>query len=387
MDERQLEQWLAETRRDLHMHPELAWEEHRTTSRIMEILTGLGVEVRALDGTTGAVGVLRGGSAGPTLGLRADIDALPLQELNDVPYRSREDGKMHACGHDAHTAIMLGVARLLVESGAARGLRGNVKFLFQPAEERVNGAREMIAKGVLEDPHVDRVMAGHMVPDMAVGTVGVFRAQSHASADRFTLRIVGKGSHGGRPHEGVDPIVAGAHFVTAVQSVVGRNVNPTAPAVVTVGKFVAGTVGNVIPEAADLEGTIRALTPEVRGQLMGRLRELVAGMERSFLVRGHLAFHEGVPACFNDESVSLFLGEVAAELLGPDSVHHLAPSMGAEDFALFTEARPGAIVRLGCAPPDGVPSAPLHSPHFDIDEGVLMVGVRLFSEAARRYLA
>jgi amidohydrolase len=274
-----------------------------------------------------------------------------------------------------------------VESGRTRDLRGNVKFLFQPAEERVSGARDMIARGVLEDPRVDRVVAGHMVPDMPMGTVGVFRAQSHASADRFTLEIVGKGSHGGRPHEGIDPIVAGAQFVTAVQSVVGRNVNPTSPAVVTVGKFTAGTVGNVIPQRADLEGTIRALTPEVRQQIMERLGQIVDGMERAFQVRAHLAFHEGVPACFNDESVSVSLGEIAADLFGPGNVRYLAPSMGAEDFALFTEARPGAIVRLGCANPDGPPAAPLHSPHFDIDERVLMVGVKLFSEGARRYLA
>jgi amidohydrolase len=386
VDEHQMERWLVETRRDFHMHPEISNQEHRTTQRILEILHGFGVEARRLEGMTGAVGLIRGAQPGRTIALRADIDALPVQELNEVPYRSTREGVMHACGHDAHTTVMLGVAKSIMESGLASRLRGNAVFLFQPAEERVTGAREMIARGVLEDPRVDWVIAGHVVPDLPAGTVGLFRAQSHASADRFSVFIQGKGAHGGRPNEGVDPIVAGAYFVTAVQSILGRNVKPTEPAVVTIGKFVAGTVGNVIPDRADLEGTIRALSSEVRSQLMERLVEVREGMDRTFGVRSTLEFQEGVPVCVNDEGVSAFLHQAAVDLLSEENVRYLQPSMGAEDFALFAEKRPSSIVRLGCGWPGRAEYSPLHSPHFDIDERALTVGVRLFTEAVKRYL-
>jgi amidohydrolase len=382
-----LEKWVVGLRREFHMYPELSGQEIRTTGRVLEILEDLGVEARAMEGMTGAVGLIKGCPGGFTLALRADMDGLPIQEMNQTDYRSRTPGVMHACGHDAHTAVLLGVARAVVESSWAGFMKGNLLLVFQPSEERVSGAREMISRGVLEKPRVDWVMAAHVVPDLKAGAVGLFRGASHASADSFNLHIQGKGTHGGRPNEGVDPILAGAHFVTGVQSIVSRNVKPTEPAVVTVGKFHAGSVGNVIPETAQLEGTVRALSQETRSQIMERLEQLRVGMDRSFGVQSNLEFQEGVPVCMNNPEVSGFLYQVALDLLGPERVLYLQPAMGAEDFALFARERPGAIFRLGCGKGETDSYAPLHSPYFDLDESCLMVGVRVFTEAARRLLA
>jgi amidohydrolase len=381
-----LEQWVVGLRREFHMYPELSGQEVRTTGRVLEILEDLGVEARAMEGMTGAVGLIMGSGQGPTLALRADMDALPIQERNQGDYSSRHQGIMHACGHDAHTAVLLGVARAIATSHWRSSMKGNLLMLFQPSEERVSGAREMISRGVLEDPRVDWVMAAHVVPDLPAGTVGFFRGVSHASADSFNLHIQGKGTHGGRPNEGVDPILAGAHFLTAVQSIVSRNLKPTEPAVVTIGKFQAGNVGNVIPETAELEGTVRALSEETRSQIIERLEQLREGMDRSFGVQSVLEFQQGVPVCLNDPEVSGFLYRVAVDLLGAEQVLYLQPAMGAEDFALFAQKRPSAIFRLGCGSPKKAAYAPLHSPHFQLEESCLMVGVRLFTEAARRFL-
>ncbi len=382
-----LPQWLSDIRRDFHMHPEISHQEKRTTDRIAEILKEHDCEVQLFDDMTGAVGIIRGSQDGPTIGLRADIDALPIQELNDVPYKSRNPGAMHACGHDAHATIMLGVARHIMTSGLQSQLKGNVKFFFQPAEERVAGARAMIKRGVLENPRVDRVIAGHMAPDLQVGTVGVFRGLGYASADMFELTITGRGTHGARPEDGNDPIVAGAHFVTVIQSIVSRNIKPTDPAVVTVGKFTSGDVSNVIPETAQLQGSIRALSAEVRQQLIGRLQEIAAGLGQTFNVDSQFILHEGVPPLENDIEVADFLYEVSIDVLGEENVSYRPPAMGSEDFSYFTEERPSAIMRLGCSNREKDLERSLHSPYFDIDEKVLEVGVAIFTEAIVRYLS
>ena len=368
--EKGLIDWLVATRRDLHMHPELSHEEVETTARIKEILQGLDIDVHDLSGLTGAVGIIRGKGGGNTIALRADIDALPIQELNEVAYRSQHDGIMHACGHDVHTTIMLGVAKYLRESGISKKLKGNVKLLFQPAEEKGTGAREMIARGVLENPRVDRIFACHVSPDLPVGTIGINPTQSHASADWFTLSIKGKGAHGARPSEGIDPIVAGAYFITAIQTIISRNVPPTDTAVITVGAFAAGKAANVIPEHARLEGTIRAFRTDIRDQVIERLHEIIHGIERSF----------GVSCVFE------FLYDIASHILGPDNVRRLAPVTGSEDFALFAVERPSALIRLGCGNAEKGLVAPLHSPRFDVDEEVLVIGVRVFVEAIQRSL-
>ncbi len=381
-----LSPWLSEVRRDLHRHPEISHKEERTTEKIVGILEGLGIEVQRFQDMTGAAALIRGAEDGPTLGLRADIDALPIQELGDVPYKSTIDGVMHACGHDANTTIMLGVAKRVMEADLTSRMKGHVKFIFQPAEERGAGAKAMIARGVLENPRLDRVIAGHMSTDLPVGSVGVFRGLGYASADHFVLEILGKGSHGGRPEEGIDPIVAGSYFVTHVQSILGRNIKPTEAAVISVGKFRAGDVGNVIPEKAQLEGTIRTLSEVTRKTVFQRLQEIVSALEKTFLVTCRFNLHEGIPPCVNDDEVAAFLYQVSESVLGPDKVEYLPPIMGAEDFGFFTRECPGAIMRLGCSNKEKGLVYPLHSPHFDIDEEVLEIGVAIFYEAIERYL-
>ncbi len=380
----ELRDWLIAVRRDLHMNPEPAYEEFRTTDRIAAILTELGLEVSRFDDITGAVGLIRGRKGDKTLALRADIDALPLDELNDAVYKSRRRGLMHACGHDAHTAIMLGVAKHLVESGLAEKLEGNVKFLFQPAEEGGAGAKKMIERGVLEEPRVDWVLAGHLLPEREVGRVGVHKGQSHASADQFRLIITGRGAHGGRPHQGRDPILAGAHCLTAFQSVVGRSIDPLDAAVITVGRFQAGTALNVIPNQAVLEGTVRAIGEGVRERLLERMAEVARGVETAFQVECELEIRGGYPPCVNDPGISELMFKATEELFGPGSAEYMRPSTGAEDFAYFAQTRPSSIVRLGCNAPGRADYHPLHSPYFDPDEGVLALGVRLFTEAVRR---
>ena len=380
------QQWLVDIRRDFHMHPETAYEEVRTTERIAAILTGLGLEVSRFDDMTGVTGLLRSGSKGRTLALRADIDALNLVELNDVPYKSRTEGKMHACGHDAHATVMLGVAKHLVESGLASTLCGNVKFLFQPAEEGGAGALKMIDRGVLQDPEVDAVMAGHMLPDMEVGRIGVFKGQSHAAADRFRLTVTGEGGHGGRPHQVRDPIIAAAYWITAVQAAAARSIDPLDSAVITVGSIHGGQgSSNVVPREVALAGTTRSIGEGVRERIRERMQAITRGMEAAFEVAGDLVFDDGYPAVINDAGISQLLYDTAADLFGNDRVGYVRASTGAEDFAYFAQAKPAAIIRLGCGRPDR-PFSPLHSPYFDIDERILGLGVQLFTAAVVRYL-
>ncbi len=379
--------WLISIHRDFHRHPELSLQETRTTARIVAILEELGIDTRRFDDMTGAVGLITGAEQGKTIALRADIDALPVTELNKTDYRSENDGVMHACGHDVHATIMLGVARKIVDSEIMEKLSGNVKFLFQPAEERVAGAGAMIERGVLENPRVDRIIAAHVTPQLEVGEIGVFKHLGFASADRFVLTITGKGGHGARPEECIDPIVAGAHFITQVQSIISRNIKAQDAAVITVGKFTAGVASNVIPETAVLEGTLRALEKNVRICLIERLKSLSVGLEKPFGVKTDFILHEGVPPGLNDKTVSADLFKAAAKIVGKNNVAYIPPVMGAEDFAYFTQARPGAMIRLGCANKTEGIVFPLHSPRFDIDEKVLHIGVTIFYEAIKQYLS
>jgi amidohydrolase len=374
-------QWLVEVRRRLHMHPEISHRETETTQTIISILKDLGVEATPLEDMTGAIGLVRGTRDGPTIGLRADIDALPIEELNDVPYRSRNPGVMHACGHDAHTTIMLGVARRLVDAGLPEKMKGSVKFFFQPAEERGAGAKAMIARGVLENPRVDRIFAGHMAPTLPVGQVGVFRGLGYASADRFVLTITGKGAHSAYPEEGCDPVVAGAHFVTGAQSIVARNVKPTEAAVITVGTFKAGDASNVIPETARLEGSIRTLNTEARNLVIARLKSMASALEQMFGVSSDFELQEGVPVLTNDIDAADALYAASEKVLGRDNVSYLPPIMGSEDFSYFTHERPAAIMRLGCSNEAKGLTRSLHSPYFDIDEKILEIGSEIFFEA------
>jgi amidohydrolase len=371
----------------LHSFPELAFQELRTTERILEILNDLGWEASAISGTTGAVGLMRGRGGGPVVALRADIDALPITEGNDVPYRSRNEGVMHACGHDANAAILLGLAKKIADTNYMAGVSGGVKLIFQPAEERGSGAKALIKAGVLKDPDVDVIFAGHMSPDLQVGRAGVFKKLGYASADRFTLEIQGRGGHGARPEECIDPLVAGAHFVTQVQTIVSRNIRPTESAVVTVGRFFSGNAANVIPETAQLQGSIRSLSTGVRETVIHRLSEIAESLEPAFGVTCRFNVHPGVPVLRNDPARARLLLSAARDVLGPKKATYLPPIMASEDFSYFLEARPGAIIRLGCSNPSRGLVHMLHSPRFDIDENVLGIGVDIFYAVIGRYFA
>jgi amidohydrolase len=384
--EQAFDDWLVSLRRDFHAYPELSFEEHRTTEKIAELLTEMGIEAQRFENHTGVVALLKGNSEGPTIGLRADIDALPVHELGQTSYRSRHDGCMHACGHDANTSIMLGVARRLVESGAMHDCRGNVKFIFQPAEERLSGASTMINAGVLQNPKVDCLLAGHMSPDLPIGRIGIFKNIGYASSDSFDITIAGKGTHGARPEDGNDPIVAGAALVTLLQSIVSRNVKPTLAGVITVGMFQGGAAGNVIPESVTMAGTIRALDETVRQMLMRRLHEVVEGIAITYGVDCSVNIHDGSPVLVADEAVSAFMHDTASKVVGMDNVSYVPPIMGSEDFAFFTRLCPATIIRVGCSNASAEINHPLHSPYFDIDERVLGIGVDIFSMAVDRYI-
>ena len=380
--------WLSATRRDFHQHPELAHREFRTTTKIKELLASLGARFQELPGLeTGAVAIFEGRAGERTLALRADIDALPMTELNDVPYKSVHEGVMHSCGHDCHTAIMLGVAKHVVESGLLTEIKGCLKFIFQPAEEIVAGARRMIEAGALDSPRVDRILALHMNNDLTAGQVGLYKGVSHAHTDSFQLLIQGKGVHGAHPHDGIDPIVAGAQFVTALQTIVGRNVDPLDSAVISVGQFQAGTAPNIIPDQALLKGTVRTFKNEVRGLVMQRLQEIAEGLRTSFRVGVDYRFIPGVPSTINNEAVAAALYEAAAKIVGTENVSYLSPKMGGEDFGLFTQRIPGAFMRLGSANAERGINGKGHSPHFDVDERSLPIGVEIMTEALRSYLS
>ncbi len=380
-------QWLIDVRRQFHKTPERMFQEVKTCRRIKELLREMNIEHYGYEDMTGVVALLPGGKPGRTIALRADIDALPIEEQTLVAFKSRNPGMMHACGHDAHTSIMLGVARYLIESGLIKKLKGNIKFVFQPAEEGDGGAEPMIKRGVLEEPHVDCILACHVQPGLPVKTAGLHHSQSHASSDPFHLIIKGKGGHGGHPNEAIDPIVAGAYFVTTLQTIVARNVDPLETAVVHVGKFAAGKAGNVIPGQAELAGGIRALTPSVRELLLRRLQDVVKGVEVNFGVTCELTIHKGYPPCTNDPEVCKFMHDIGVHVLGAENIRYLKPSTGAEDFAFFAMARPSTMIMLGCGNEEKGIVHPLHSAHFDLDERVLDVGVKIFTEAVCRYLS
>ncbi len=379
--------WLSEIRRDFHMHPEPSFEEHRTTARIRAILAEFGVEIRETPGlATGAVGVIRGREKGRVLGLRADIDALRMEQQNDVAYRSRNAGVMHACGHDGHTAILLGVARRLRETGLAARIKGELRLLFQPAEEIVSGAKAMIAAGAMDDPPVDRVLAAHLWPDLPVGQIGFYRDVSHAASDSFYIDVQGQGVHGSSPEKGRDPIVAGAALVQAAQTIVSRNLDPTDAGVISFGEFQAGSAPNVIPPAARISGTIRSFKAEVRDTIIRRLQELSRGMGEALGVTMAFTLKEGVPACRNDPKVSEAFFDSAARVVGEGNLRWLEPKCGGEDFAFMARKAPGAIIRLGCRGASQGFIHPLHSPLFDMDEAVLPLGVEIFCRAVEDFL-
>ena len=375
-------------RRYLHENPELGCEEFITSSFVIDRLRALGVEdIHTGISVTGVTGLIRGTGEGPNrvVLVRADMDALPILEENDVEYRSKVDGKMHACGHDAHTAILLGLCRVLIDRRDQ--FSGTVKVLFQPSEERgPGGADAMIAEGVLEDPHVDAAFALHMDQSLPVGMISIRDGAALASADGFKVTIQGRGGHGAHPYRTVDPIVVGAHLITALQTIVSRNVNPIDSAVVTVGALHAGNAGNVIPDTAELVGTVRTLDTSVQALIVERLQELVTGLPASMGATATLDYQYGVPPTINSVEAANLIRRLAAAIVGPERVVSPPPSMGGEDFSYFLQERPGAMFKVGSNNPERGLTWGHHHPKFDIDEESLGVGLEVMTETVLAYL-
>ncbi|BCX02257.1 MAG: peptidase M20 [Candidatus Roseilinea sp.] len=380
---------LVAVRRDLHRHPELAFQEVRTAGIVADKLSALGYEVQTGVGQTGVVGVLEGGrrvSQPLTLLLRFDMDALPIQEAVEVPFKSQHDGKMHACGHDAHTSIGLGVAEMMARH---RDLWGGVaKFVFQPAEEIIGGALAMIRDGVLENPKPDRVLSMHVWATEEVGIVGMTDGPTLAASGAYRIAVRGRGAHGASPHLGADPIVAAAHIVTALQTIVARNVDPLEQGVVTVGSIHGGTAPNIIPDVVEMQGTIRAFKDKVMQLMRERIRQIAERVAVALGVEASVSFSEvGTPATVNDPAMAQIVRETAIALFGAERVRSDHRTMGAEDCAFFLQAAPGAYVFVGAGNKAKGMTEPHHSPRFQIDEDVLPISVALLTASAIRMLA
>lgn len=378
--------WLVELRRDLHQIPELGYQEEKTAAKICQMLDHLEVPYQSAVGKTGVVARLKADQEGPLVAYRADMDALPLDEANDVAYKSQHPGLMHACGHDGHVTVALGIIRWLKERDWPRTGSGEILFFFQPAEEGGAGAKAMLDTGLFDQEPVQAIFACHMNPELPVGEVELIYGTAHAATNEIQIRITGKGGHGASPHLCIDPIVAGAHLVTQLQTFVSRTLGPLDSAVLTIGEFHAGTALNIIPEEAYLKGTLRTLTPEVREQAVGRIEEMVKSLDLAFGVSTTLNNIAGYPPHVNDSEKVDHLKACVQQLLGTAAARISRPRMGAEDFAYFCQKWPGAMVGLGCHDPAKGFEFALHSPHFEMDESVLDVGVQLMGHALVQYI-
>lgn len=379
-----LREELVARRRDLHMHPELAFEEYRTAGIVADELNKLGLEVQTGVGKTGVVAILEGQQDGPTVLVRADMDALPILEENAVEYASQTPGKMHACGHDGHTTIGLGVAKLL--SKHRDQLAGRIKFVFQPAEEVVGGAKAMIADGALLDPRPDVTLGLHLWNSMPVGKLGVGEGPVMAGSSIFTIKLVGKGGHAALPNISIDPVVCSAHVITALQSIVSRNIDPLESAVISVTRVQAGTAYNIIPQDVELWGTIRTFKDEVRDEVERRMREVVAGVASAMGCTSSVEIVHNTLPVRNDPAVTERGRAILREIVGDEGLVTTERTMGAEDVGLFMDDIPGLYFFVGAAVPNQTEYYGHHHPRFDFDEDALPLGVALLSSAVADYL-
>ena len=362
-------------RHDLHAHPELLYDVDRTAGFVAETLRSFGCdEVVTGIGRTGVVGVIRGQghASNRAIGLRADMDALPIQEVRDLPYRSTVPGKMHACGHDGHTTMLLGAAKYLAET---RDFDGTAVLIFQPAEEGGGGGEAMVEDGLMERFGIESVYGMHNIPGMAVGTFAVRPGPIMASTDRFTLTIEGRGGHAALPQNAIDSVVVASHVIIALQSIVARNIDPVQSAVVSVCTLEAGEAFNVLPQTVTLRGTVRTLSPAVRAEIRARIETLVAEIAAGFGATGTTAFGGSYPVTENHPAEAAFMADVAEALVGGDNVDRaVAPMMTAEDFSYMLERRPGAYMFIGNGD-----SASLHHPHYDFNDAAAPYGASLWA--------
>lgn len=365
-------------RRDLHRHPELAFEEERTAGVVADHLMRLGLEVQTGVGQTGVVGVLEGSQPGPTAMLRFDMDALPIHEETGLPFASQTPGKMHACGHDGHTAIGLGVATLLAEQ--QERLAGRVKFVFQPAEEIACGARAMIADGVMTNPAPDVLFGLHLWSQIPLGQAVVKAGPLWAAADRLALEIVGRGSHGAMPHQGIDAIAVAAYAIAQLQTIISRDRDPLQPAVLSIGVIQGGSAFNVLAERVQMSGTLRTFDPATRARIIERMHGLLGGVCAAHGASYQLTFRDYAPPVVNDAGATAHLRAAAAAVLGDAAIADGPMMMVAEDVAEFLDRTPGSFFVLGAMPTTASPE-PHHSPRFDIDERALPLGVAILAQA------
>jgi amidohydrolase len=368
--------WMVGIRRDLHQHPELGLEEHRTRGRVEEHLAGLGVEYIGGLAGTGVLGLLPGAGDGKVVALRADLDALPLHDAKDVPYRSTIDGRMHACGHDVHTTILLGAARLLKSRLASRP--GLVKLIFQPAEETVGGAKLLVEEGVLDEPRVDAIFGLHVDPGLDVGRFGLKYGQRNASSDNLEITIHGRSCHGAYPAAGVDAIVAAAQVIVALQSIVSRNVDARSSAVLTLGTIQGGNQANIVAQRVHLVGTVRTLDRATRELVLRRIRECAEGVAAGMGARAEVMIDPSFDPVINDNRAVDVVRGCAERLVGGEQVVFFErPNMGVEDFGFYLTHVPGAFYSLGVRNEARGIVAPVHNDRFDVDEECLAYGAAL----------
>lgn len=375
---------MIKLRRTLHMHPELGFEEYSTSDLIDKTLRTLGIKTKRV-AKTGVLGLLEGSQEGKTVALRADIDALPIQDKKEVDYSSNTPGKMHACGHDAHTAALLGAAMIL--SNIKDDLCGNVKFFFQPAEETDGGALPMIEEGVLENPKVDAIFGLHCDENIDCGKIGIKYGKANASSDMFEVDVIGSSSHGASPHIGTDAIAISSQIINALQNIVSRTVDPVDSAVITIGLIQGGYKGNIIADNVHLEGIIRTLSPETRISVRKKFKKIVEGIGESMGAKTNVKIMPSYPSLINNDKMVDFLKQNVQTLLGDDCIIvKEKPSMGVEDFAYFLEKVPGAFFYLGTRNEQKQIIHPAHSGLFDIDEDALPIGAAIHAKTVYEFL-
>jgi amidohydrolase len=374
---------LTRWRRDIHAHPELGFEEQRTSDLVAAKLAEFGCEVHRGIGKTGVVGRLRVGTSPRSVGLRADMDALPIQEANDFDHRSRHDGSMHACGHDGHTTMLLGAARYLAET---RNFDGTVNFIFQPAEEGLGGAAAMVEEGIFDRFPCDAIFGMHNTPGLAVGKFTIRTGPMMAGGGFFDITVLGRGAHGARPESGVDPVITASHIAAALQTIVSRNVRPIDTAVVSVTRFHAGDAYNVIPERAVIGGTVRAFDNETFALIEHNMKRVANGIAAGFGATAEVDFRRLFPPLINDAHEAAFIAETAAEVVGTENVERSGSLvMASEDFSYMLNRRPGAYIRIGNG--DGPGTCQVHNPGYDFNDAALPIGASLFARVVERKLA
>ena len=386
---RELQPKIVEIRRDIHRHPELGFREKRTAALVADRLKALGYEVQTGVGVTGVVGVLKGGRPGPVVAVRADMDALPIPELIDVPYKSTVPNVKHACGHDAHTAIALGVAEMFSRMRA--DIPGTIKFLFQPAEEGDpdggrTGALRMLDDKAFENPAPAAIFGLHVMPTLEAGQLGANIGPAMASSDRYTITITGKKTHGAYPHTGIDPVPIAAQVIMALQTIPSRQIDAQKPTVVTVGIIQGGNRFNIVADEVSLTGTVRSLDTEGPSIVKGKMEAIVKGITSSFGAAYALKYEEGAPVTFNDPALARASLPALEAVVGAANLRTPPPQMGAEDFAYFQQRVPGFYFFLGVANPKKNITAMIHTEHFDIDEDALAIGMRAMATAVLDYL-